>query len=190
MNEIQSILDRAQAEIGAVEHDTILSLLFFSVVALLLALRANRVRHPARSLLSALAIAAASWIVVPLLVGGIPVLWVRTGGDEVQAMGLFIATFVMGFWGFGRWLRSEPRSPWRALPWRPASAAAPDPAALTTLEPFAEPDSKTEGQAELVFLRSEVERLRIELFVERRLREAGRGEHERTLEPPNPGAPE
>ena len=75
------------------------------------------------------------------------ILWVRTGGDSIQAAFVSMFVFVFGFWGFRRWLRSAPRA---AKPAKALVAPAVDPA----------PQSGLAG--EVAELRAEVARLRAE----------------------------
>ena len=75
------------------------------------------------------------------------ILWVRTGGDSMQAAFVSMFVFVFGFWGFRRWLRSAPRAA------RPAKA-------LVAPAVHAAPRSGLAG--EVAELRAEVARLRAE----------------------------
>ena len=54
------------------------------------------------------------------------ILWVRTGGDFIQAAFVSIFLYFLGFWAFRRWLRSAPRTarPAKALV-APVAHAAP-----------------------------------------------------------------
>ena len=55
-------------------------------------------RHPERGLLHALLIASVGFVLVPCVSSAVLILWVRTGGDSIQAA--FVSIFVF-FFGFG-----------------------------------------------------------------------------------------
>ena len=84
---------------------------------------------------------------MPCVSSAVLILWVRTGGDSIQAAFVSMFVFVFGFWGFRRWLRSTPRA---AKPAKALVAPAVDPA----------PQSGLAG--EVAELRAEVARLRAE----------------------------
>ena len=107
----------------------------------------DRMRHPERGLLHALVIASVGFVLVPCVSSAVLILWVRTGGDSIQAAFVSIFVFLFGFWGFRRWLRSAPRAA------RPAKA-------LVAPVAHAAPRSGLAG--EVAELRAEVARLRAE----------------------------
>ena len=114
----------------------------------------NRMRHPQRGLLHALVIASVGFVVVPWVSSMVLVLWVRTGGDNLQATFVSIFLFVFGFWALRRWIRSAPRAA-KPTPVAPVAPVAPiAPVALAT------PPSGLAG--EVAELRAEVARLRAE----------------------------
>ena len=104
-------------------------------------------RHPERGLLHALVIASVGFVLVPWVSSIVFLLWVRTGGDSLQAAFVGMFLFVAGSWGFRRWLRSAPR-------------AAKPPKALVAPVAHAAPPSALAG--EVAELRAEVARLRAE----------------------------
>ena len=105
-------------------------------------------RHPERGFLNALVIASVGFSVVPSVAGAVLILWVRTGGDSMQANFVSMFLFVLGFWGLRRWLRSAPRTakPTTKAPVAPVALAAP-PSGLA--------DEVAELRAEVARLRAE-----------------------------------
>ena len=143
MNQIQTLID----SIRDAPHDAVIVAGMFALPVLIVLWIVNRMRHPERGLLNALVIASVGFVLVPWVSSAVLILWVRTGGDSMQASFVGMFLFVAGFWGFRRWLRSAPRAakPTKALV-APVAHAAP-PSALT---------------GEVAELRAEVARLRAE----------------------------
>ena len=82
----------------------------FAIPALIALWIVNRMRHPERGLLHALVIASVGFVLVPCVSSAVLILWVRTGGDSIQAAFVSMFVYFFGFWGFRRWLRSAPRA--------------------------------------------------------------------------------
>ena len=141
MNQIQRLID----SIRDAPHDAVIVAGMFAISALIALWIVNRMRHPERGLLHALVIASVGFVLVPCVSSAVLILWVRTGGDSMQAAFVSIFVFVFGFWGFRRWLRSAPRAA------RPAKA-------LVAPAVHAAPQSGLAG--EVAELRAEVARLR------------------------------
>ena len=106
MNQIQRLID----SIRDAPHDAVMVAGMFAIPALVALWIVNRLRHPERGLLHALVIASVGFVVVPRVSSAVLILWVRTGGDSMQAAFVGMFVFVAGFWGFRRWLRSAPRA--------------------------------------------------------------------------------
>ena len=128
-------------------HDAVIVAGMFAIPALIALWIVNRMRHPERGLLHALVIASVGFVLVPSVSRAVLILWVRTGGDSIQALFVSIFVFVFGFWGFRRWLRSAPR------------AAKPTKALVA---PTVHPDPPSDLAGEVAELRTEVARLRAE----------------------------
>ena len=143
MNQIQTLID----SIKDAPHDALIVAGMYAIPALIVLLIVNRMRHPERGFY-ALVIASVGFVVVPWVSGVVLLLWVRTGGDSMQATCVGIFLFVFGFWGLRRWLRSAPRAA------KPTTKAPVPPVAL------AAPPSGLAG--EVAELRAEVARLRAE----------------------------
>ena len=143
MNQTQRLID----SIRDAPHDAVIVAGMFAIPALIALWIVNRMRHPERGLLHALVIASVGFVLVPCVSSAVLILWVRTGGDSIQAAFVSIFVFVFGFWGFRRWLRSAPRAA------RPAKA-------LVAPAVHAAPRSGLAG--EVAELRTEVARLRAE----------------------------
>ena len=141
MNQTQRLID----SIRDAPHDAVIVAGMFAISALIALWIVNRMRHPERGLLHALVIASVGFVLVPCVSSAVLILWVRTGGDSIQAAFVSIFVFVFGFWGFRRWLRSAPRAA------RPAKA-------LVAPAVHAAPQSGLVG--EVAELRAEVARLR------------------------------
>ena len=88
---------------------------------------------------------------MPWVSAAVLMLWLRTGGDSVQATCVGIFLFVFGFWGIRRWLRSAPRA---AKPTTKAPVAPVAPIAYVAAPP--------DLAGEVAELRAEVARLRAE----------------------------
>ena len=158
MNPIQQLID----SIKDAPHDALLVAALYAVPVAIVLLIVNRMRHPERGFLNALIIATVGFVVVPYASSAAFILWVRTGGDTIQGVGVSIFLFVAGFWGLRRWLRSAPRTA------RPAKALVAPVAPAAPQSPLA---------AEVSELRAEVARLRTE-------RQERGGEDATTTRPP------
>ena len=143
MNQIQQLIE----SIRDAPHDALVVAGMFAVPVLIGLWIVNRMRHPERGLLNALVIASVGFVVVPWVSSVVLILWVRTGGDSMQATFVGMFLFVFGFWGLRRWLRSAPR-------------AAKSAKALVAPVAHAAPPSDLAG--EVAELRTEVARLRAE----------------------------
>ena len=141
MNQTQRLID----SIRDAPHDAVIVAGMFAIPVLIALWIVNRMRHPERGLLHALVIASVGFVLVPCVSSAVLILWVRTGGDSIQAAFVSMFVFVFGFWGFRRWLRSAPR-------------AAKPTKALVAPAVHAAPQSGLAG--EVAELRSEVARLR------------------------------
>ena len=106
MNQTQRLID----SIRDAPHDAVIVAGMFAIPALIALWIVNRMRHPERGLLHALVIASVGFVLVPCVSSAVLILWVRTGGDSIQAAFVSMFVFVFGFWGFRRWLRSAPTS--------------------------------------------------------------------------------
>ena len=106
MNQTQRLID----SIRDAPHDAVMVAGMFAIPALVALWIVNRLRHPERGLLHALVIASLGFVVVPRVSSAVLILWVRTGGDSMQAAFVGMFVFVFGFWDFRRWLRSAPRA--------------------------------------------------------------------------------
>ena len=121
MNQTQRLID----SIRDAPHDAVIVAGMFAIPVLIALWIVNRMRHPERGLLHALVIASVGFVLVPCVSSAVLILWVRTGGDSIQAAFVSMFVFVFGFWGFRRWLRSAPRA---AKPAKALVAPAVDPA--------------------------------------------------------------
>ena len=106
MNQTQRLID----SIRDAPHDAVIVAGMFAIPVLIALWIVNRMRHPERGLLHALVIASVGFVLVPCVSSAVLILWVRTGGDSIQAAFVSMFVFVFGFWGFRRWLRSAPRA--------------------------------------------------------------------------------
>ena len=106
MNQTQRLID----SIRDAPHDAVMVAGMFAIPALVALWIVNRLRHPERGLLHALVIASVGFVVVPWVSSAVLILWVRTGGDSMQAAFVGMFVLVAGFWGLRRWLRSAPRA--------------------------------------------------------------------------------
>ena len=131
MNQPQRLID----SIRDAPHDAVIVAGMFAIPALIALWIVNRMRHPERGLLHALVIASVGFVLVPCVSSAVLILWVRTGGDSIQAAFVSMFVFVFGFWGFRRWLRSAPRAakPAKALVAQAVSplTGTPTPSAVT-----------------------------------------------------------
>ena len=143
MNQIQQLID----SIRDAPHDAVIVAGMFAIPALIALCIVNRLRHPERGLLQALVIASVGFVLVPCLSRAVLILWVRTGGDSIQARFVSLFVLVFGFWAFRRWLRSAPR------------AAKPTKALVA---PTVHPAPPSDLAGEVAELRAEVARLRVE----------------------------
>ena len=143
MNQTQRLID----SIRDAPHDAVIVAGMFAIPALIALWIVNRMRHPERGLLQALVIASVGFVLVPCVSRAVLILWVRTGGDSIQALFVSIFVFVFGFWGFRRWLRSAPRAA------KPAKAL---------VAPTVHPAPPSDLAGEVAELRAEVARLRAE----------------------------
>lgn len=136
-----------EAMIANGTHDAILNAALASIPILLVLWIIHRMRHRERSFLNALGIALLGLVLTPLVSGGTAVLWVRTGGEFNQAVGIAVGLYILGFLMFRWWLRSAPRAPkhTRGVP----------PTVVPSI-----PESDRSG--EVAELRAEVARLRAE----------------------------
>ena len=132
--------------IGNNTHDAILAVSIAALPVLLFLWIVNRQRHPERPFLTALGISLLGFVVVPSVARGLSLLWVRTGGQSYQALGIMVVAFIIGFCLFRHWLRSAPRR--SKAPATPASL-------LASIH-------DTDPPGELAELRAEVARLRAE----------------------------
>ena len=144
MNQIQRLIETVRDA----PHDALVIAGLYTIPVLIGLWIVNRMRHPERGLLNALVIASVGFVLVPCVSSMVLVLWVRTGGDNLQATLVSIFLFVFGFWALRRWIRSAPRAA------KPTPVAPVAPVALTT------PPSDLAG--EVAELRAEVDRLRAE----------------------------
>ena len=119
-------MNRLIESIKDAPHDALIVAGMFSIPVLIALWIVNRMRHPERGLLHALVIASVGFVLVPCVSSGVLILWVRTGGDSMQAAFVSMFVFVFGCWAVRRWLRSAPRAakPAKALV-APAVHAAP-----------------------------------------------------------------
>ena len=141
-------MNRLIESIKDAPHDALIVAGMFSIPVLIALWIVNRMRHPERGLLHALVIASVGFVLVPCVASGVLILWVRTGGDSMQAAFVSMFVFVAGCWAVRRWLRSAPR----------AAKPATTPLATPTVDP-APPSDLADEVAEL---RGELARLRAE----------------------------
>ena len=137
MNQIQQLIDT----IRDAPHDALVIAGMYTIPALIALWIVNRMRHPQRGFLHALVIASVGFVVVPSVSGVVLILWVRTGGDNLQATFVSIFLFVFGFWALRRWIRSAPR------------------AAKPVVAPTVHPAPPSDLAGEVAELRAEVARL-------------------------------
>ena len=81
MNQTQRLID----SIRDAPHDAVIVAGMFAIPALIALWIVNRMRHPERGLLHALVIASVGFVLVPSVSRAVLSLWVRTGGDSIQA---------------------------------------------------------------------------------------------------------
>ena len=119
MNQIQQLINAP--------HDALIAAGLYLIPVLIVLWIVNRMRHPERGLLHALAIATVGFALVPWVSSAAFLLWVRTGGEPLQAAFVAMFLFVAGSWAFRRWIRSAPRAakPTKALVPQVAHAAPP-----------------------------------------------------------------
>ena len=111
MNQIQTLIDAGREALTSNGiHDTILAVGIAAIPILIFCVIVNRLRHPDRSFLAALAVSVLGFFLVPSVATATAILWVYTGGAGGQAIGVGILLYILGFWMFSRWLRSAPRS--------------------------------------------------------------------------------
>ena len=79
MNQIQTLIDAAREALTSNGiHDTILAVGIAAIPILIFCVIVNRLRHPDRSFLAALAVSVLGFFLVPSVAGGTAILWVRT----------------------------------------------------------------------------------------------------------------
>ena len=119
MNQIQQLINAP--------HDALIAAGLYLIPVLIVLWIVNRMRHPERGLLHALVIATVGFALVPWVSSAAFLLWVRTGGEPLQAAFVAMFLFVAGSWAFRRWIRSAPRAakPTKALVPQVAHAAPP-----------------------------------------------------------------
>ena len=117
MNQIQQLINAP--------HDALIAAGLYLIPVLIVLWIVNRMRHPERGLLHALVIATVGFALVPWVSSAAFLLWVRTGGEPLQAAFVAMFLFVAGSWAFRRWIRSAPRAakPTKALVPQVAHAA-------------------------------------------------------------------
>ena len=120
-NQIHALIDMLRDTMVAHNvHDAIAAAALLSLPVLVVLWITNRMRHPERSFLSAVTIAFTGLAVVPFGSLGAAALWVRTGGDFIQAAILAAVLYILGFCMTRSLLRSPPRTrrshptPWAA----------------------------------------------------------------------------
>ena len=96
MNQIQQLIDSSRDA----PHDAIIAAGIFAIPVLIALWIVNRMRHPERGFLHALVIASVGFVLVPCVSSAVLILWVRTGGDSIQATCVSIFLFFVGFWAF------------------------------------------------------------------------------------------
>ena len=143
MNQIQQFIE----SIRDAPHDALAVVGLYSIPVLISLWIVNRMRHPQRGFLNALLIASVGFVVVPYVSSAVLILWLRTGGDSMQAAFAGMFVFVGSFWALRRWIRSAPR------------AAKPTKALVA---PVAHADPPSDLAGEVTELRAEVARLRAE----------------------------
>ncbi len=123
MNQIQTLIDAAREALASNGiHDTILAVGIAAIPILIFCVIVNRLRHPDRSFLAALALSVLGFFLVPSVATGTAILWVYTGGAGGQAIGVGVVLWLLGFWLFRQWLRSAPRSARRTRTVTPSRA--------------------------------------------------------------------
>ena len=141
MNQIQRLIET----IRDAPHDALVVAGMYTIPVLIALWMVNRMRHPQRGLLHALVIASVGFVVVPWVSSMVLVLWVRTGGDTLQATFVSIFLFMFGFWALRRWIRSAPR--------------AAKPVVAPVVAPTVHPAPPSDLAGEVAELRAEVARL-------------------------------
>ena len=120
MNQIQTLIDAAREALTSNGiHDTILAVGIAAIPILIFCVIVNRLRHPDRSFLAAMAVSVLGFFLVPSVATGTAILWVYTGGAGGQAI---VVLWLLGFWLFRQWLRSAPRSARQARTVAPSRA--------------------------------------------------------------------
>ena len=123
MNQIQTLIDAGREALTSNGiHDTILAVGIAAIPILIFCIIVNRLRHPDRSFLAALAVSVLGFFLVPSVATGTAILWVYTGGAGGQAIGVGVVLCLLGFWLFRQWLRSAPRSARRTRAVAPSRA--------------------------------------------------------------------
>ena len=123
MNQIQTLIDAAREALTSNGiHDTILAVGIAAIPILIFCVIVNRLRHPDRSFLAAMALSVLGFFLVPSVATGTAILWVYTGGAGGQAIGVGVVLWLLGFWLFRQWLRSAPRSARRTRTVTPSRA--------------------------------------------------------------------
>ena len=85
MNQIQTLIDAGREALTSNGiHDTILAVGIAAIPILIFCVIVNRLRHPDRSFLAALAVSVLGFFLVPSVATGTAILWVYTGGAGGQ----------------------------------------------------------------------------------------------------------
>ena len=113
MNQTQRLID----SIRDAPHDAVIVAGMFAIPVLIALWIVNRMRHPERGLLHALVIASVGFVLVPCVSSAVLILWVRTGGDSIQAAFVRCLSSCLAFGAFaaGCGAPHEPRSQQRLL---------------------------------------------------------------------------
>ena len=85
-------------------HDAILGVAISATPVLLVLWIINRMRHRERSFQSAVGVSLLEFVLVPSVSAGAAFLWVRSGGEFNQALGVGVVLYILGSWMFRRWI--------------------------------------------------------------------------------------
>ena len=85
-------------------HDAILGVAISATPILLVLWIINRMRHRERSFQSAVGVSLLGFVLVPSVSAGAAFLWVRSGGEFNQALGVGVVLYILGSWMFRRWI--------------------------------------------------------------------------------------
>ncbi len=83
-------------------HDAILGVAISATPILLVLWIINRMRHRERSFQSAVGVSLLEFVLVPSVSAGAAFLWVRSGGEFNQALGVGVVLYILGSWMFRR----------------------------------------------------------------------------------------